>query len=135
MPDSDTDSDSNLDCKLKGYIVLFRTLHITWRQCQIPIPTTEYRIGTGIGIGICSQSTAGSHVQKSDAKAKSSTNWSLTISLIIAFSGKLERIFGYSRFHNLSTRIIHNINSYRKQHFSLNKSWNIVMVHLNLHQV
>ena len=47
----DPDSDSNLDCKLYGYIVIYRTFHIAYRWFQIPIPNAKYR--NGIGIRLC----------------------------------------------------------------------------------
>ena len=35
-PDSDTDTDSNLDSKPNGYIVQYRTFHIAWTWTLIP---------------------------------------------------------------------------------------------------
>ena len=48
LPNSDTDSDSNSDCKPNGYIIICRTFHIA--QSQIPILTLD-RIG--ISTQIC----------------------------------------------------------------------------------
>ena len=52
---SDTDSDSNSDCKPNSYIVLCRTFHTTHRQIQIPILIANCRNGFEVGIGIRNQ--------------------------------------------------------------------------------
>ena len=52
MSDSDTNSDSNLDYKSNGYIVLCRIFHTAQSQSKIPILTDNYSNGIGIGIRI-----------------------------------------------------------------------------------
>ena len=55
LPDSESDSYSNTDCKPNGYTVQCREFHTIW--IQIPVPTAKYRNGFGIviriGIRIC----------------------------------------------------------------------------------
>ena len=53
--DSDTDSNSNLDCKPNGYIVTCGTFHIAPSPVQNLIPPVQYRnsIAIGIGMPIC----------------------------------------------------------------------------------
>ena len=57
LPDSNTDSDSDLDCKPKFvmatlYYVEIFTLY-SQNQIQIPVVTPNYRNGIGIEIWIC----------------------------------------------------------------------------------
>ena len=55
--DSDTDSDSNLDCKSNVHNVLCKTFYTALSQNQIPSPSVNYtngiRIEIRIGIRIC----------------------------------------------------------------------------------
>ena len=41
FPDLDSDFNSNLDCKLNGYIVLYRNFDTAWSWIQIPIRELE----------------------------------------------------------------------------------------------
>ena len=52
LPDWDTHSNSNSDCKPNGYILLRRTFHTAQSQIQIPILTANYSNGIGIGTRI-----------------------------------------------------------------------------------
>ena len=42
LPDSDSDLQSDSNCKRNGYIAIWRSFHTAWSQIQIPIllPTT-----------------------------------------------------------------------------------------------
>ena len=48
LPDSDTDSNSDSDCKPNGNIVQCRTIHTAWSEIQIPTLTANY-IGSESG--------------------------------------------------------------------------------------
>ena len=45
-----SDTDSDLDCKPNGYIVLCKAFHSAQNRIQIPILTDNYRNGIAIGI-------------------------------------------------------------------------------------
>ena len=52
FPDSDINSDSDLDCKPNGYIALGKMFHTAQSCIQIPILTASYGNGMEIGIRI-----------------------------------------------------------------------------------